>query len=98
MTSLADIGDVAPSLRSQVRIRAVGSDEVLDDVDAVSVPVASAGDVPDLLGVDRDALSRAGFRPTVGSCLPFPTAKAPTLVAVGIGVASFWSPSRGPTS
>jgi leucyl aminopeptidase len=85
MTSLADIGDVAPSLRSPVQIRAVGSDEVLDDVDAVSVPVASSGEVPDVLGVDRDALSRAGFRPTVGSCLPFPSAKAPTLVAVGIG-------------
>jgi leucyl aminopeptidase len=85
MTSLADIADVAPSLRSQVRIRVVSSDEVLEDVDAVSVPVASSGEVPDLLGVDRDALARAGFRPTVGSCLPFPSAKAPTLVAVGIG-------------
>ena len=85
MTSLADVRDVAPSLRSAVQIRVVGSDEVLDDVDALSVPVASSGEVPDVLGVGRDALSRAGFRPTVGSCLPFPSAEAPTLVAVGIG-------------
>ena len=84
MTSLADVRDVAPSLRSQVQIR-VGSDEVLDDVDAVSVPVASSGEVPDVLGVGWDALSRAGFRPTVGSSLPFPSPEAPTLVAVGIG-------------
>ena len=85
MTSPADVRDVAPSLRSSVQIRVVGSDEVLDDVDAVSVPVASSGEVPDVLGVGRDALARAGFRPTVGSCLPFPSAEAPTLVAVGIG-------------
>lgn len=85
MTTLADVGVVAPSLGSQVRIRAVRPDEMLDDVDAVSVPVASSGEVPDILGVDWNALSRAGFRPTVGSCLPFPSAKAPTLVAVGVG-------------
>ena len=51
------------------------------------------GRFPTVSGVDRDALSRAGFRPTVGSCLPFPSAKAPTLVAVGIGELDAMTPA-----
>ena len=85
MTAPIDVRDTVPSLRSPVQVRVVGSADALDQVDAVSVPVGAAGEVPGVLGVGRDALARAGFRPTVGSCLPFPSAAAPTLVAVGIG-------------
>ena len=85
MPAHADVRDVAPSLSSSVDIRVVAAEEPLTGVDAVSVPVTSAGEVPHLLGVGRDALSRAGFRADVGSCLPFPRAEPPTLVAVGLG-------------
>ena len=93
MTAPADVRDAAPSLRSSVQIRVVGPDDALTDVDAVSVPVAESGAVPDVLGVGREALARAGFRATVGSCLPFPSAEAPTLVAVGIGELDAMTPA-----
>ena len=50
MTAPADVRDAAPSLRSSVQIRVVGPDDALTDVDAVSVPVAESGEVPEVLG------------------------------------------------
>ncbi len=85
MAAVTEPLDVAPSLRSPVEVRVVDHDASLDGVEAVSVPVFAGGEVPDLLGVDHDALSRAGFRPTVGSALPFPASGSPVLVAVGLG-------------
>ncbi len=85
MAAVTHVLDVAPSLRAPVEIRVVDHDADLEGVEAVSVPVTAAGDVPELLGVDRDGLARAGFRPTVGSALPFPASGAPVLVAVGVG-------------
>ena len=85
MTPRPDVLDVAPSLRHPVEVRVVDHGDALDGADAVSVPVTSTGDVPDVLGVDRGGLDRAGFRPAVGSALPFPASGTPVLVAVGLG-------------
>ncbi len=85
MAAVTDVLDVAPSLRARVEVRVVDRDAALEGVEAVSVPVAATGGVPDVLGVDRDALARAGFRPDVGSALAFPASGSPVLVAVGIG-------------
>ena len=85
MAAVTHVLDVAPSLRSPVEVRVVDHDADLEGVEAVSVPVTATGEVADVLGVDRDALARAGFRPTVGSALPFPASGAPVLVAVGLG-------------
>ena len=56
-----------------------------DDIEAVAVPVTSDGDVPDSLGLDRDALRRAGFTGAIGSALALPVPSGPVLVATGIG-------------
>lgn len=85
MTSTPAALDVAPSLRHPVDVRVVDHDDALHGVDAVSVPVTASGDVPEVLGVDRDGLARAGFRPDVGSALAFPGSGTPVLVAVGLG-------------
>ncbi|GAA4410267.1 hypothetical protein GCM10023168_29760 [Fodinibacter luteus] len=77
--------DVAPSLRHPVEVRVVDLDDPLEGAEAVSVPVTATGDVPEVLGVDRDGLARAGFRPVVGSALAFPASGTPVLVAVGVG-------------
>ena len=66
-------------------VTVVDEESQLSGADAVSVPVTSSGDVPDALGVSLEALARAGFKPSIGSALPFPTASGPTLVAVGLG-------------
>ena len=52
---------------------------------ARGVPVASDGDVPDALGLTREALTRAGFDGSVGSTLVIPGDIV--IVAVGIGAA-----------
>jgi len=85
MSAVPDVLDVAPSLRHLVEVRVVDHDEEFDGVEAVSVPVTMSGEVPEVLGVDREALDRAGFRPVVGSALPFPSSGTPVLVAVGLG-------------
>lgn len=54
-------------------------------IDAVAVPVATDGEVPSRLGLDRAALERAGFSAQPGSALALPVASGPVLVAVGIG-------------
>lgn len=53
--------------------------------EAVGYTVFATGDVPAELGFDREALTRAGFDPTVGSALVIPTPSGPDLVAVGAG-------------
>ncbi len=55
--------------------------------DALAVPVRSTGPVPDSLGVDRDALARAGFHGAAGQTLVLPRATGPVIVAVGLGEA-----------
>ncbi|HYN30849.1 MAG TPA: leucyl aminopeptidase [Dermatophilaceae bacterium] len=85
MPALADVADVAPSLTSLAEVRVVASGAALGDVDAVAVPVTAGGEVPEVLGVDREALRRAGFSGEVGSALAFPRLEAPVPVAVGVG-------------
>jgi leucyl aminopeptidase len=88
-TDLRSLGsdplDAAPSLRADIDIRVVAHDADLDGVEALSIPVTESGEVPEVLGVDREGLRRAGFRPAVGSALAFPGSGVPVLVAVGVG-------------
>jgi leucyl aminopeptidase len=53
--------------------------------EAIGYTVFAEGDVPAELGLDRDALTRAGFDPKVGQTLVIPTQTGPDLVAVGAG-------------
>ncbi|MDN3497035.1 leucyl aminopeptidase [Planococcus sp. APC 4015] len=53
--------------------------------EAVGYTVFATGDVPTELGLDREALTRAGFDPKVGRTLVIPTPSGPDLVAVGAG-------------
>ncbi|MGL3807706.1 leucyl aminopeptidase family protein [Paeniglutamicibacter sp. R2-26] len=54
-------------------------------VEAVAVLVGSDGEVPAELGLDREALARAGFTGASGGTLVVPTGEGPLLVAVGAG-------------
>jgi leucyl aminopeptidase len=85
MPASTDVLDVAPSLRDALEVRVVAHDDPLDGVEAVSIPVTTAGEVPPVLGVDHEGLRRAGFTPTVGKALAFPGSGVPVLVAVGVG-------------
>jgi leucyl aminopeptidase len=57
----------------------------IDGADAVAVAVATDGDVPPVLGLDRAALARAGFTGEVGQALALARPEGPALVAVGVG-------------
>ena len=57
------------------------------NVDAVGVPVATAGTVPRSLGLSRAALAAAGFEGKAGQTLVIPKSVGPTQIAVGIGEA-----------
>ncbi|QXT62865.1 leucyl aminopeptidase family protein [Tessaracoccus palaemonis] len=58
------------------------------DAEAVGYTVFADGDVPAALGLDRGALTRAGFDAAVGKTLIIPTGDGPELVAVGAGAAA----------
>ncbi len=53
------------------------------DSEAIGYTVYAEGPVPAELGLDRDALTRAGFEPKVGHTLVIPTLLRPDLIAVG---------------
>lgn len=55
------------------------------DTEAVGYAVYAEGAVPSALGLDRAALTRAGFDPQVGKTLVIPTQTGPDLIAVGAG-------------
>ena len=56
------------------------------ELDAMGVLVTTDGGVPDVLGLDREALARAGFNADAGTTLLLPAASGSTLlVAVGGG-------------
>jgi leucyl aminopeptidase len=59
-----------------------------DTDEAVGYTVFADGDVPAELGLDREALTRAGFDPKVGQALVIPTQAGPDLVALGAGAAA----------
>jgi leucyl aminopeptidase len=77
--------EVTPSWRSDITIVAADKRPDLSEVDAIAVPVAQDGDVPDELAVGRAELLRAGFSGEVGQALAFPRSDGPALVAVGVG-------------
>ena len=54
-------------------------------VEAVGVPVGVKGAVPRSLGLNRAALTAAGFEGKPGQTLVVPSATGPTQIAVGIG-------------
>ena len=54
-------------------------------VDSIGVPVGTRGAVPRSLGLNRAALTAAGFDGKAGQTLVLPSGTAPTLIAVGIG-------------
>ena len=56
-----------------------------DDTDAVGVAVPSSGTVPEVLGLDRDALGTLRFSGAVGQTLLIPRPDSGALVAVGVG-------------
>lgn len=64
------------------------------DTEAIGYAVFAEGAVPVALGLDRDALTRAGFDPEVGQALVIPTASGPDLVAVGAGPAAELGPTE----
>ena len=54
-------------------------------VDSIGVPVGSSGPVPRSLGLNRAALTAAGFEGKAGQTLVLPSANGPTQIAIGIG-------------
>ena len=51
----------------------------------IGIPVASGGDVPAELGVDRSGLEACGFTGAVGQALVLPSASGLPVIAVGVG-------------
>ena len=54
-------------------------------IDSIGVPVGARGAVPRSLGLNRAALTAAGFDGKPGQTLVVPSATGPTQIAVGIG-------------
>jgi leucyl aminopeptidase len=54
-------------------------------VESIGVPVGTRGVVPRSLGLNRAALTAAGFEGKAGQTLVLPSATGPTMIAVGIG-------------
>ncbi|MFI2753849.1 leucyl aminopeptidase [Cellulomonas sp. P22] len=85
-TPSSDPLDLVPSAAA---VRAVALDVVapagLEPDVTLGVPVPSEGDVPAVLGLDREQLARWGFTGRTGQTLVLPRAEG-TLVAVGTGV------------
>jgi leucyl aminopeptidase len=77
--------DLVPSRSRSVAVVTEAAESASTDVDADGVVVATDGDVPEVLEVDRDALRRAGFEGRVGQALSLPRSSGPALVAVGVG-------------
>ncbi|HET7829519.1 MAG TPA: leucyl aminopeptidase [Candidatus Limnocylindrales bacterium] len=77
--------DPIPSRRTAAGLSIDVASAVPDAATAIAVPVGTAGDVPDRLGLSRPALTAAGFTGAVGQALPIPGDIAPEHVAVGIG-------------
>lgn len=71
-----------PSKDTTAKIAVV---ENFGELDAVGVLVGAEGDVPTELGLDRDALGRAGFSAAAGTTLSLPQSSGLVLVAVGTG-------------
>jgi leucyl aminopeptidase len=75
----------APSLAKPPGTKVNAAATVPAGTGALGIPIASEGDVPGQLGLDRAALRAVGFDGNVGQALIVPRAEAPALVAFGIG-------------
>ena len=84
MTTPVMSTSVAPSLDAKVNVTVVTLGDAVD-ADALAVPVTTDGEVPEVLGIELDALKKAGFVPNVGAAIAFPSSVPPVLVAVGVG-------------
>ncbi|SKC38463.1 leucyl aminopeptidase [Plantibacter cousiniae (nom. nud.)] len=72
--------------------------ELPEGVEAIGLSVAPAADgagddIPAALGLDRAALTRAGFTGEIGQTLVIPSQDAPTYIAVGVGAPEKRTPS-----
>ena len=77
--------DPVPSRSRDVAVKVVTTGDPIQ-AEAMAVPVMAGVPLPEVLaGLDLDALARAGFAPTVGKALAFPSAEQPVRVAVGAG-------------
>ena len=77
--------NLTPSLDAASTVPVSVAASVPSDATALVVPVASEGAPPADLGLDRGALTAAGFVGKVGQTLLLPRPSGPTLVLVGIG-------------
>jgi len=82
-----------PSLAWLQELEVAAVDDLDPALDAVGLVVADAGDAPEALGLDRAALTRAGFTGKKGETLLLPQPSGPTLVAVGIGAVADLTPA-----
>lgn len=60
-------------------------EEFSADLGAIGVAVGTEGPVDELLGLDREALARAGFEGKAGQSLLVPAASGPLVFAIGAG-------------
>ena len=75
----------APSLLPERVVDFGAVTELSAGLGAVGIAVTADGAVPEELGLDRDALGRAGFDGKPGQTLVIPGSAAPLLIAVGAG-------------
>jgi len=60
----------------------------------LGVPVAQDGDIPAVVGLDRDTLEKAGFEGKTGQSMVIPRADAAPLVLIGIGEPAALDPDK----
>lgn len=77
--------DPTPSRVDAASAQIRSSAQIPGSASSVGVPVYEDGDVPQALGLDREALKAAGFEGKRGQTLVVPRAGGPALVAVGLG-------------
>lgn len=85
---IPDSFTTAPSIIPERVVDFDGVAEFSADLDAIGVTVGSDGQVDAVLGLDREALSRAGFDGKPGQTLLVPTESGPLLYAIGTGAAA----------
>lgn len=77
--------DPTPSLESATKPKLVAATSIPVSATCVGIPVATDGEPPKQLGLDRAALEAAGFTGKLGQTQSVPRESAPMLVAVGVG-------------
>ena len=77
--------DAVPSQSPDHAVTVSVTAEPLEGLDAIGVAVCSDGEVPAILGIDAEALARAGFTGAAGQTLVLPQERGPVLVAFGVG-------------